>query len=122
MKFGEDGVCGFGPDEGLGIIVVLVNVAVDGGLEVDYRVEGAALEPPAREDREEALDGVEPGGGGWGEVEHPSGMTRQPGADLGMLVGGVVVEDDVDRSPPGAAGRDERGAASASESAARPDP
>src|ERR1019366_1176859 len=30
------------------------------------------------------------------EVEHPSGMTSQPGADLGMFVGPVVVEEGVD--------------------------
>ncbi len=29
-------------------------------------------------------------------MEHPPGMLIQPGADLGMLVGGVVVEDELD--------------------------
>jgi hypothetical protein len=31
-----------------------------------------------------------------GEVEHPARMARQPGADLGVLVGGIVVKDGVD--------------------------
>lgn len=35
-------------------------------------------------------------------MEHPAGVSAQPFDDLGMLVGGVVVEDGVD----GFAGRD----------------
>ena len=35
-----------GPDEGLGRLVVLGEVAVDGGLQVDQRVEDAALQTP----------------------------------------------------------------------------
>ena len=50
---------------------------------------------------EEALDGVEPRAGGRGEVETKAQMAIEPGAHLGMLVSGVVVEDDVD----GLAGR-----------------
>jgi len=46
---------------------------------------------------EELLDGVEPGGRGRREVEGPARMTRQPGQHFGMLVGGIVVEDDMDR-------------------------
>jgi hypothetical protein len=44
IQLGEDLVDGFGPDEGLGIVVVLGDVAIDGGLEVDDRVEAAAPE------------------------------------------------------------------------------
>ena len=45
---------------------------------------------------EEALDGIEPGARGRREVEDEARVPVEPGADLGMLVGGVVVEDDVD--------------------------
>ena len=76
-----------GPDEGLGALIVLGEVAVDGGLEVDQGVEGAALQAAAGQRGEEGLDGVEPGAGGRREVEGPARMTGQPGADLGMLVG-----------------------------------
>lgn len=34
--------------------------AVDGGLEINQRMEDAALEPPPGELDEEALDGIEP--------------------------------------------------------------
>ena len=50
----------------------------------------------AREFGEEALDGVEPGCGGRGEVEGPAGMAGQPCAHLGMFVGGIVVDDGMD--------------------------
>jgi hypothetical protein len=86
-----------GPDERLGALVVLGEIAVDGGLEVDQRVESAALQAAAGQRGEEGLDGVEPGAGGRREVEGPARMTGEPGADLGMLVGGVVVEDGVDQ-------------------------
>ena len=43
----------------------------------------------------EAFDQVEPGRGGWRKVQMKAGMTLEPGDDLGMFVGGVVVADDV---------------------------
>ena len=39
---------------------------------------------------------VEPGARGRREVEGPARMPGQPGADLGLLVGAIVVEDHVD--------------------------
>jgi hypothetical protein len=42
IQFGEDLVGRFGPDEGPGIVIVLGDVAVGRGLEVDDRVEAAA--------------------------------------------------------------------------------
>ena len=89
---------------GLGLVVVLGEVAVDGGLKVDQRMEHAALEPTPGQPGEEALDGVEPGRRGRGEVEGPARVALEPGADLGVLVAGVVVEDHVDEL----AGRDRR--------------
>ena len=59
-------------------------------------MEDASLEASCGELGEEALDGVQPRGGGWGEVEGEARVAIEPGADLGVLVGGVVVEDDVD--------------------------
>ena len=60
-------------------------------------MEDAALEAAPGEPGEEALDRVQPGGRGWREVEGEARVPVEPGADLGVLVGGVVVEDDVDR-------------------------
>jgi hypothetical protein len=76
---------------------VVVEEAIDGGLEVCDGPEDASLETPLGQDGEEALDGVEPRGRRRGEVEGPAGMARKPLPHGGMLVGGVVVEDRVDR-------------------------
>jgi hypothetical protein len=46
----------------------------------------AAPEASARQGREEALDGVDPGGRGRGEVEHAARMTREPSQHTGVLV------------------------------------
>ena len=69
--------------------------AVDGGLEFDDGMEHAALEASLRQLGEEALDGVEPRTGSRREVEGESLVTVEPSAHLGMLVDGIVVEDDV---------------------------
>jgi hypothetical protein len=66
---------------------VIVEEAVDGGLQIDHGLEDATLETALGEGREEALDGVEPGGRGRREVECPARMARQPFSDLGVLVG-----------------------------------
>ena len=46
---------------------------------------------------EEAVDGIEPGGRCRSEVEYESGMLFDPFEDFGMLVSGIVVDNDVDR-------------------------
>lgn len=57
---GDDLIRIGGPDEGFGVVVSLVEEAVDGGLEFDDRTEDAALETARGELGEEALDGIEP--------------------------------------------------------------
>ena len=99
---GDDFVGIGGPDEGLGIGVGLVEEAVDGGLEVDDRAEDAAFQAPLGQLGEEALDGIEPRAEVGVKWKVQRGWRVEPGADLGVLVGGVVVEDDVDQL----AGRD----------------
>src|SRR5271165_1038056 len=95
---GGDDFVGIGdPLEGLGVCVVIVEEAVDRGLEVGDGSEDAALETALGQDGEEALDGVEPGGRGRGEVERPARVAREPSPHGGMLVGGVVVDNRVDR-------------------------
>jgi hypothetical protein len=60
------------PLEGFAVSAVVVEEAVDGGLKVDDGSEDAALQPPLARRGEEALDGVEPRGGGRREVEGPA--------------------------------------------------
>jgi hypothetical protein len=68
---------------------------------VDDRMKGAALEATLRQCCEEALDRVEPRVRGRREVEGETQMAVEPGTHFGVLMDGVVVEDDVD----GRAGR-----------------
>jgi hypothetical protein len=66
---GDDVVGVRGPDERLGLPVVLGEVAVDGGLEMDDGMKDATLEAALRQFGEETFDGVEPRAGGRREVE-----------------------------------------------------
>ena len=76
---------------------MLLQVAVDHGLEVGDRTEHAAADTLAGHLREEAFNRIEPGPGGWGEVKDPARVAGEPGFDLGMLVGGVIVENGVNQ-------------------------
>ena len=59
--------------------------AVDGGLEIDDAFEDAVLELLPGQFGKQALDGVEPGGRGRGEVEMEPLVPFEPGLDLGVL-------------------------------------
>jgi len=50
---------------------VLAEVAIDRGLQVDQRAEDAALQSPAGEGGEEALDRIGPGARGGCEMKRP---------------------------------------------------
>jgi hypothetical protein len=86
--------------KGFWIGVCLGEEAVDGSLQFVEGSEDAALETPARELGEEGLDGVEPRCRGRCEVEGPASMAGEPLTHLGMFVGGVVVDDGMDRHSP----------------------
>ena len=60
--------------------------------------EHPSAQPPVGEQREPALDQVEPPRAGGREVQVPAGLGRmgQPVGDLGRHVGGEVVEHHVD--------------------------
>src|SRR3974377_683529 len=58
--------------------------------------EHAVLEPPPGQFGEKALHRVEPGARGWREMEDPARMAGEPGADLCVLMGGIIVEDGMD--------------------------
>src|SRR3977135_1683443 len=110
---GEDLFGGGGPEEWFRVVVVHAEVVLDRGYQVGDAVEGAAADGFGGDVGEEAFDQVEPGGRGWGEVQVEAGVLGQPGLDVGMAVGAVVVDDHVD----GQASR-HRGADGAGESPA----
>src|SRR5688572_19462480 len=93
---GKDVVGGFGPAEGLWLGVAGVDVGVDVGFEGSGRAMDAAADLLVGEQREEALDLVDPGGRGGGEVDVPAGALGEPVADeLGLVAAGVV-DDEMD--------------------------
>ncbi len=57
---GNDVIRVFGPDEGVGIVIVLFEESFDGRLKVDDRVEHFPFQPSFGERCEETLDGIEP--------------------------------------------------------------
>jgi hypothetical protein len=59
-------------------------------------IERAATDSALSDEGEEAFDLVEPGGVGGREVNVPTRTACEPSSDLGMLVGGVVVDDEMD--------------------------
>ena len=93
--FFDDGIGVGGPDEWFGTGIGLLQEAVDGGLEIDDAFEDAAFESPPCQLGEEALNCVEPGGGGWGEMEMKALMPFEPGANPrfreGRLLGCLCV-------------------------------
>ena len=70
--------------------------AVDFFDEVGGGLEGATTDGALGDEGEEAFDLVEPGGISGREVNVPTRTAGEPSLDLGMLVGGVVVDDEMD--------------------------
>jgi hypothetical protein len=64
--------------------------------EVGGGIERAATDNALSDVGEEPFDLVEPGGVGRREVNVPTRTACEPSSDLGMLVGGVVVDDEMD--------------------------
>ena len=84
------------PAERPGVIgVVMLDVALNRRDALVERVEDRVLESLPRELGEELLDGIHPRGRSRSEMERPIGVAFQPLVDLGRLVRGNVVEDDM---------------------------
>ena len=85
------------PPKGPWVGVGFGEKSLDGGLKVNHRAEHAAQQAVLGELCEIPLDGVQPRRGGWGEMEGPARVALQPLIDLRMLVGGVIVDDGMNR-------------------------
>src|SRR6185312_3011956 len=91
----EDGLGAGGPLEGLWVLVSMLDPLVNRGLEFDDVVEGSSSDALASDFGEEPLDEVEPGTGCRREVQCEAFVSRQPALHGRRLVGGVVVEDQM---------------------------
>jgi len=97
MDFGEDVVGTGGPAVRFGVGIATIKVVQDGLFQFMDAAEDAAANPFLGEVAEEALDQVEPGSRGGREVQMEARMLAQPGGHVGMLVGRIVVDDEMDR-------------------------
>ena len=92
----EDGICRGSPGERGRVGVPVVGEALDSADQLLHLTEGAASNGALGDDVEPDLDLVEPGSVGRREVDVETWMFGQPHFDLGVLVGPVVVDDDVE--------------------------
>src|SRR5579872_2341302 len=83
------------PNERFGVLVVAVDVVSDGEDEFFEIAKHSASQPVLGEVAEETLHHVEPRRAGRSEVHVESRMAREPALYFGMLMGGVVVGDQV---------------------------
>lgn len=93
---GDDVFGGLAPDKGLWLGVVLQKVVVDGVLEIGDAGVTAPSDALRGDLCKEALYQVQLRCAGGREVQVETRVFFQPGPHLGRLVGGVVVEHDVD--------------------------
>ena len=91
----EDGVDEGGPDERVGVVAPGVEEVLNGGHEIGHAGEDAAAQSLLGELPKPALDEVQPRAAGGGEVEMEARMLGKPGSDACVLVGLVVVEDQM---------------------------
>src|SRR5215471_17681362 len=91
----QDLVGGFGPGERPGIFVPGSDPVPDVVLQGLHGGVDAAADQLVGEQAEPAFDLVHPGRAGGGEVDVEPGAAGQPGLDLGRVVGGVVIADEV---------------------------
>jgi hypothetical protein len=93
---GDDFIGVLGPGKRHWVCIGVVEEGVDGIREFVQGSEHAALEALLGEFGKEPLDGIKPGGRCRSEVEDKPWMLLKPFHDVGMLVGGTVVDDDLD--------------------------
>ena len=95
----EDVVGSLGPAEGLGIGVAGIDIGADGRLQLFGRPVSAAFDLLFGQQREEALDLVDPGRGGRGEVGMPVRTLGEPVADqLGLVIDALSMMTWMSRS------------------------
>ena len=95
LDFLEDVGGGRGPDEGRGMLVVLGDVVVNGGDELVHAAKHAAAQALDGEIAKESLDHVQSRRRGRGEMNVEARVTIEPTLHSGMLVGGIVVHDEM---------------------------
>jgi len=89
----------FGPDEGFWVGVVLVDIKFDGSDEIGDAFEGSAADAFSCDFSKPTLDEVKPRGTRWDKVQMETRVFLYPAFDAGMLMGGVIVDDEMQVEP-----------------------
>ena len=76
-------------------MVIDPNIVMDGPDEIRDAVKDSATDSLSRQVGEPALDEIEPGGAGRNKVKMEARSYGEPSFDVGVLVGSVVVEDQM---------------------------
>lgn len=92
----EDLARRLGPDEGLGVGIVVLQVFHNGAVELRDALEDAAADAVSGDLGEEPLNHVEPGSRGRREVQMEAGMRFDPALYGWGLVSGVVVNAEME--------------------------
>ena len=95
LNFLEDVRGGGSPDKGLGFCIVRDNMSFDSFNQFINATEDTPPQAVDREIPEESFDHVEPGSAGRSEVKVESRIASLPGFHSRMLMGGVIIADDV---------------------------
>src|ERR1700704_1988347 len=74
---------------------MMVNISLDRSYQISDRLKDAASNLLVRQIAKPTLNHVEPGAGSWHKVHMESRMAFEPRFDLGMLVGRVIVHDQM---------------------------
>src|SRR5213078_340702 len=82
--------------EWFAIHIVMSHKVIDALNQFGYRAERTAANRAPRDQCKEPLDQVQPRAVSRHEMQMPAWPGGQPGLDLGMFVGSVVIDDQVD--------------------------
>ena len=88
--------CLAGPDEGFGVVVVMVDVVEDRCDQLLDTGKDFVAQAIFSQVAEEALHHVQPRAASRREVHAEAGMTVEPALDPGMFMGGAVIHDHMD--------------------------
>ena len=94
--FLDDRLSGLAPDERLRVVIVLSDVVKNGGDQFRYAGECPATHAFVVEVAEKPLDDIEPRTAGRNEVDVEALVPFEPCDDLGVLVRGIVVSDEME--------------------------
>src|ERR1700746_2034844 len=95
MDGASDLTSGLGPDQGLGVLVPVFHEVGNGSLQLGHTVEAGASDRLLANHAEPALHQIEPRSAGGSEVEMKARMPHQPLAPGRMVMGSIVVADQM---------------------------